>query len=71
MAGLGLAPVRRSTLADANETRPVEILEDLFKVVLRRAYSVAPRKHRFKFTGDVFALDSSTIELCLMLCLSL
>ena len=68
MASLGLAPVRKSTLADANESRPVQVLEDLFQYMLKRAYAVAPRKHRFKFTGDVFALDSSTIELCLMLC---
>ena len=68
MVSLGLPPVRRSILADANEKRPVQVLEDLFQYTLKRADQVAPKKHRFKFTGDVFALNSSTIELCLMLC---
>ncbi len=69
MQKLGLGPVRRSTLADANEVRPVQILGELFQLVLKRAYQVAPKKdRRFKFTGDIYALDSSTIELCLKLC---
>jgi hypothetical protein len=68
MQKLGFGPIRKSTLADANAVRPVAILEDLFQYCLSRAYSVAPRKHRLRFTGDVFALDSTTIELCLSLC---
>lgn len=68
MAQLGFGPIRRSTLADANASRPVEVLEDLFQFCLKRAYQHAPRKHRFRFLGDVFALDSTTIELCLKLC---
>jgi len=68
MAKLGFAPVRRSTLADANKTRSLGVLEDLFQYCLGRAYQVAPRRHGFHFTGDVFALDSTTIELCLSLC---
>ena len=68
LAKLGFGPIRRSTLADANAGRPVEILQDVFRYCLARAYEVAPRKHRLRFAGDVFALDSSTIELCLKLC---
>jgi hypothetical protein len=69
MEKLGLGPVRRSTLADANEVRPVEILEELFQYTLKLAYRVAPKKDsRFKFAGDIYALDSSTIELCIKLC---
>ena len=69
MQKLGLGPVRRSTLADANEVRPVQILEELFQYTLKRAYKVAPKRDgRFKFAGNIFALDSSTIELCLKLC---
>ena len=68
MAKLGFGPVRRSTLADANRTRPLEVLEDLFQYCLGRAYQVAPKKTGFRFTGEVFALDSTTIELCLELC---
>lgn len=68
MEKLGLGPIRRSTLADANASRPVAILEDLFQYALMRAYEVAPKRHRLRFSGDVFALDSTTIELCLNLC---
>lgn len=68
MQKLGFGPVRRSTLADANAARPIEILQDLFKLCVEKAYQHAPKKHRLRFTGDVFALDSTTIELCLKLC---
>lgn len=68
MEKLGFGPIRRSTLADANASRPVAILEDLLQYCLRRAYEVAPKRHRLRFAGDVFALDSTTIELCLKLC---
>jgi putative transposase len=64
---LGFGPVRRSTLADANRTRPVEILEDLYRYCLARAQSAAPKKNGFRFHGQVLALDSTTIELCLAL----
>ncbi len=67
MKKLGFGPVRRSTLADANQSRPVELLEDVFKEVLVRAKQVAPKK-RFKFNGQVLALDSTIIRLCLKLC---
>lgn len=64
---LGFGPVRRSTLADANRTRPIEILEELYGYCLARAQAVAPKKTGFRFHGPVFALDSTTIELCLSL----
>jgi hypothetical protein len=67
MQKLGLGPVRRSTLADANRTRPLEVLDDLFHLVLRQAQTVAPKKNGFRFHGQVLALDSTTIELCLSL----
>ena len=64
---LGFGPVRRSTLADANRTRPIEILEELYGYCLARAQAMAPKKTGFRFHGQVFALDSTTIELCLSL----
>lgn len=64
---LGFGPVRRSTLADANRTRPLGVLEHLYEYCLRRARLVAPTKTGFRFHGDVFAMDSTTIELCLSL----
>ena len=66
MKRLGFGPVRRSTLADANQSRPTEVLEDIFKQVLVRAKQVAPKK-RFNFDGQVLALDSTIIRLCLSL----
>lgn len=65
---LGFRPVCRSTLADANASRPVAILENVFAYALERARAVIPRTNGFRFHGDVLALDSTTIELCLELC---
>lgn len=67
IAPLGLGEVRRSTLADANRTRPTAILEDLFYQLLAKAERVAPKRHRFRFKGPLYALDSTTIRLCLSL----
>ncbi len=67
MKKLGLGPVRRSTLADANRTRPLGVLEDVFHLVLAQAQAIAPKKKGFRFHGPVLALDSTTIELCLSL----
>ena len=62
-------PIRRSTLADANESRDWRIWSDLAALLIRRA--------RKLYAGDgvlgvdldntVYALDSSTIDLCLSL----
>lgn len=66
MKKLGLSPVRKSTLADANRNRSLGVLEECFSYVLSRARALAPSS-TFRFKGNVFALDSSTIELCLSL----
>lgn len=68
MKGLGFNPVKRSTLSDANKVRSLEVLEEVFKFSLGLAQKCAPQKKGFRFKGNVFALDSSTIELCLNLC---
>lgn len=68
MAKLGFGPIRKSTLADANRTRQIQVLEDLFHFVFDMAYSISPKKTGFRFKGDIFAMDSTTIELCLSLC---
>lgn len=68
MKKLGFGAVKKSTLADANQNRPVEVLEDLFNYVLSEANRTVPNKNGFRFKGDVFALDSTTIQLCLSLC---
>lgn len=65
---LGFHPVCRSTLADANKSRPIAILEEAFAYALNRAQRLVPRANGFRFHGDVLALDSTTIQLCLALC---
>lgn len=67
MQRLGFSSVCRSTLSDANQVRPLEILEDTFQSVLKQAQMICPKQHGFRFKGDVLALDSSTISLCLAL----
>lgn len=68
MKALGFGPVRRSTLADANQVRSVDVLEETFQFCLARAQKLSPTKNGFRFKGNIFALDSTTIELCLKLC---
>jgi len=67
MEKLGFGPVRRSTLSDANHKRPVELLEKLFNYLLDQAKDL-PRKSGFQLGGQVLALDSTFIRLCLNLC---
>jgi putative transposase len=68
MKALGFGPVRKSTLADANQGRSVAVLEEVFQHTLARATQLAPKKSGFRFHGSIFALDSTTIKLCLKLC---
>ena len=67
--GMGFrAPVRRSTLADANEGRDWRIWEDLAALLIRRARKLY-RNDSFGIELDntVYALDATTIDLCLSL----
>jgi len=61
---LGLDRFSRSTMADANEKRPADIFEKMFKELVRMVQSKAPG-HSFKFKNPLYSLDSSTITLCL------
>jgi len=61
---LGLPPIKRSTLSDANRKRSYKIFEGLFYKLLSRCQDVAP-KHRFKFKNPLHSLDATTIDLCL------
>jgi putative transposase len=58
--------IRRSTLADANDSRDSRIFEQVFYQLLPKVQRLAP-KNRLKLKGPVLALDSTTIELCLEL----
>ena len=58
--------VKRSTLADANESRDWRIWSDLAAVLIRRARKLyANDSLGVELNNTVYALDSSTIDLCL------
>lgn len=61
-------PIALSTLSDANATRPWQIYQDIAMVLIDQARKLyeQPQVGSAK-TGPVFALDSTTIDLCLSL----
>lgn len=60
--------VKRSTLADANELRDWRIWSDLAAVLIRRARKLyASDSLGVELDGTVYALDSSTVDVCLSL----
>ena len=67
--GMGLRePVARSTLADANESRDWRIWADMAAVLIRRARKLYVSDDiGFDLANTVYALDSTTIDLCLSL----
>ncbi len=59
-------PVRRSTLADANEARDWRIYADLAQRLIVQARKLYAREDLgLELTNAVYALDSTTIDLCL------
>jgi hypothetical protein len=65
--GMGFRqPVRRSTLADANETRDWRICADLAQRLIAQARKLyADEDLGLDLSNTVYALDSTTIDLCL------
>jgi hypothetical protein len=62
------SPVKRSTLADANELRDWRIWSDLAALLIRRARKLyASESLGVELDNTVYALDSSTVDLCLSL----
>jgi len=60
--------IKRSTLADANESRDWRIWSDLAAVLIRRARKLyASESLGVELDNTVYALDSSTVDLCLSL----
>jgi len=60
--------VSRSTLADANERRDYRIFQDVALTMIKRARIVLPVDGDLaRLEAEVFALDSTTIDLCLKL----
>ena len=67
--GMGFrSPVRRSTLADANEGRDWRIWADLAALLIRRARGLyCHDDFGVDLDNTVYALDATTIDLCLSL----
>ncbi len=67
--GMGFrSPVRRSTLADANEGRDWRIWADLAALLIRRARKLyCNDSFGIDLDNTVYALDATTIDLCLSL----
>jgi hypothetical protein len=67
--GMGFrSPVKRSTLADANEGRDWHIWADLAALLIRRARKLyCNDSFGIDLDNTVYALDATTIELCLSL----
>ncbi len=63
---LGVKPIHRSTLADANERRNSKLFEQLYLDLLGRFQNLMPRR-KFKFKNPFFVFDSTFIDLCLSL----
>jgi len=61
---LGLPPIKRSTLADANQKRNYSVFENLFYRILDRCRDITP-KHKFRFKNPLYSLDATIIDLCL------
>lgn len=62
---LGVGSVARSTLADANARRDWRIFHDLFGEILVRCRDVTPTRNQFAFANPLYALDATTVSLCL------
>ena len=59
-------PVRRSTLADANESRDWRIYADFAQILIAQARTLyATDTLGIELSNTVYALDSTTIDLCL------
>jgi hypothetical protein len=67
--GMGFrSPIKRSTLADANEGRDWRIWQDLATVLIRRARKLYGNDSiGIDLSNTVYALDATTIDLCLTL----
>ena len=63
---LGITPIKRSTLSDANARRDYRIYEDSFHLLLRKCQALS--KRRFEHTELLTSLDATIIELCYSMC---
>lgn len=64
---LGIETVARSTLGAANKKRPYSIYESLFYELLKKCQGFSFGTASFSFENELYAIDSTTIDLCLSL----
>lgn len=63
---LGITNVARNTLANANAKRPWHIFESMFYALLEKCQNLTFGT-AFSFQNELYAIDSSTVNLCLNL----
>ena len=63
---IGLEKIKRSTISDANNRVNYQVYEYLFYGMLKKCEALT-NTSKFKFKNNLYALDSSTIDLCLSL----
>lgn len=64
--GFRCETISRNTLANANETRPWQIYEDFARKLMSKAQKLyAKQSLPIDIDARIFALDSTTIDLCL------
>ena len=61
---IGIERIKRSTISDANNRVPYQVYEHLFYAMLKKC-EILTGNHKFKFKNPLYALDSTTISLCL------
>jgi len=59
----GINKIARSTISDANNRVTYKVYEHLFYQMLAKCQF--GKNHRFNFDNKLYALDSTTINLCL------
>lgn len=64
---LGLENISRNTLAHANANRPWNIYESLFYAMLKKCQEFSFGTASFSFQNELYAIDSTTVDLCLTL----
>lgn len=64
--GIPGAPCR-STLSYANEKRPWQLYEKIFRHLLDQCRTLTSGRRKFRFKNKLFSLDATVIELCLSL----
>ena len=61
---LGMKQTTKATLARVNEQQSRDVYRDLFLKLFKQCEAKAPR-HQFKFNGQIYLLDVTTVKLCL------